>query len=261
MSSKYHQDVTALSHNFVDKDFQSMLYPIDFMQTVYFCPKYRIKEDRILPTNVTLHLFALSGLTMFVCLYMYRTYAMHYIIDQETTLYLFSYYDIFSFSLGLVLNYIIHVVRTRRNILFILNLQEVHRNVNDEKSFKRFAVENWAAFICYISLYISVNIFVTIYLQIPVMEFICGFIIMCFDMNIILASRFIKLLCDKIVLWNGQLKNLKWSDNDSENRCDVIFQDYVNILDCYDMFKSTYHLLVSMSPFFIYSSSSITISH
>ncbi|KAF9406766.1 hypothetical protein HW555_012974 [Spodoptera exigua] len=72
----------------------------------------------------------------------------------------------------------------------------------------------------------------------PFYNIFCGFCITIFDVNMVSAIMLIKLLKDKLVLWNIQIKNVQSMDeSEKKNNCKKVFQSYNDILECYDIYR------------------------
>ncbi|KAF9406763.1 hypothetical protein HW555_012971 [Spodoptera exigua] len=66
-----------------------------------------------------------------------------------------------------------------------------------------------------------------------------------FDTNIVYAIRLIVLLTKKVDLWNNQAQQrLDMEQEDGDNYWKKLFETYVEILECYDLYKKTYKLMI-----------------
>ncbi|KAF9800104.1 hypothetical protein SFRURICE_016981 [Spodoptera frugiperda] len=84
-------------------------------------------------------------------------------------------------------------------------------------------------------------------LKLPVHDFLCGLACLVFDFNLVYAMRLISLLRNKVLLWNCKVKDLlkKVDHTNNDSFCEKMFDTYVNIMDCYDIYIVTYqHLIV-----------------
>ncbi|XP_075985620.1 uncharacterized protein LOC142982821 [Anticarsia gemmatalis] len=63
--------VTIL-HNSIDQDVQTMLYPLNLMQTILFGSKYRIKDGFISPNSGLTNFILLCGNISFILAFLYH---------------------------------------------------------------------------------------------------------------------------------------------------------------------------------------------
>lgn len=94
------RQVKIVFHKLVDKDIQSMLRPLNIVQTVCFCPKYRIKNNIIFPTSRLSNIMSIFGTVMFIFVFLSRIIFFHLterIIEHNNMkfIYFVSYCDFF----------------------------------------------------------------------------------------------------------------------------------------------------------------------
>ncbi|XP_063897098.1 uncharacterized protein LOC135118600 [Helicoverpa armigera] len=116
------------SNNIVDSDVQSMLLPLNLLQNVFFCPKYRIKNDYITPTNLMSNLISSIATLVFIMIYAYRNYLIHFSkMSQLSTAWKYtSYFNGFCYSLGFIMNLVIGIIQSQNSVQFVLTFQNVH---------------------------------------------------------------------------------------------------------------------------------------
>lgn len=232
-------------NNVVDIDVQSMLLPLNLMQYIMFCPKYRIINDCITPNSFISNVISIIVTLVFILLlvicflnsiYFYkRVYA-------STFGYMSSYFDIFFYSFGLTINCVLGIIQSRKSTKFVICIQNVHRFIKNESILKHLIIWNWIIVVVVLCTNVCACIFIGTMNSIPFSSYYACFVLMIFDFNFIYAIRLIKLLENMVLLWStksGDINSLRESD------CEKAFQAYVDILDCYTIFKDCFQLFVS----------------
>lgn len=128
-----------MSNNVVNKNVQSILFPLNLMQNIMFCPKYHIKNNIIGPIGLIHNLVALVGTGTFIYAFFYRLYILYIEKNKEGYLYLqyvLSMFDCGYYTLGLGMIFISGIFNTESFISFVLVFQKIHRFLNDKKKSK-----------------------------------------------------------------------------------------------------------------------------
>ncbi|PZC77047.1 hypothetical protein B5X24_HaOG200696 [Helicoverpa armigera] len=220
----------------IDKDLQSMLLPINLMQNILLSPQYRIKDNLIKTNTLTAILVSFCGVMISIFAFLLRICLTSEAIKQYySSLYIVSKIELVLYSTGFIINYI-SVLRSNKNVLFILKVQDIHRFVNDGIYLKRLIVCNWISVILIFSFDFTIIIYAWVKLELRFYNLICGVSVICFDINFIYAIIFLKLLRNQAELWNIRLKNFSGQSN-GESVCRSMFEAYDNILKCYEMYK------------------------
>lgn len=246
--------VGIVLNELIDKDLQSMILPLNLMQMILMNPKYRIKNEMITPNNLFNKFVLLFGTITFIYAYVYRV--IHE-TDENLKIYQFvnfqhiaTCYDLCYYCVGFVMNFLVNLLQTRKNVTLILTIQKVHRFLNDKTKFKSFINGNWIIVAIIFGFYVIFSIYnYIIYSEIPFYLFFTMFILVNFDANIVYAIRLIKLLEDKVVLLNDQVLN----SNSVELCNERLFQAYIQILKCYEIYKITFQQMVSQNNPYLYN--------
>lgn len=251
MKSKRDED---LRNSVIDKDVQSMLRPLNLMQVLVLNPKYRIKDNLITPNNVLNKFVLVLGAVIFLTAYMYRV--IDIMLDENIKryhaidfLYFASCFDFSFYGGGLIMNFIIHFIQTKKHVKFILIFQEVHRFIHNETNCRLYVMRNWINFGILFGFYIITFLYVYfIHLKTPWHVTFNLMILVTLDSNIIYATRLIDLLTDKVVAWKRQV--LRFHRNGcNEMHCKQMFQTYSQILSCYKIYKNVFQASVSRAYF------------
>lgn len=242
-----------LLNNVVDDDVQSILLPLNLMQYIMVCPKYRIKNDLIFPNSSIFYFVSLLVTLLYISLLWYRNSTMVFFEDFMGAMnftYFISFFDCVFYSVGFTINYAVNLIQTKKFIKFVLTFQKVHRFLHNEYFTKSFIIWNWIIVILSISGYITVFSYFCININAPFYAMLVTYFFIFFDFNIIYAIRILKLLEHKVVLWNIQAtENLETEDINQENYMKKMFQTYVDILESYNLQQVCTQQFVSSSSF------------
>lgn len=239
-----------LMNNYVDKDLQSMLYPLNLTQKYVFCPKYRIENDHIVPVGLVHKLINLCFVIMSLLLFTYRWYT-RYFNKKISEFYKVSdfYTNCLDFSFTLVnilLNNSTMYFKSNDYITFVLKLRDIHRFINNKIGFNRFIVGNWISIVLIFSYAVTFVLSVCIILRLPFHDYMCGFILCSVDLNTVYVIRLIKILKEKVLLWNSlTCKSSIMSDKERSEFYLRMFQAYENILGCFNAYKRSFQIVVS----------------
>lgn len=228
--------------NVIDKDVQSMFLPLNIFQNIILCSKYCIK-DGVITLNTSLRNFiSLLGTILLCALFTYRIYFLFVLND---TMYFSSYFDCIYYCFGFVMNSFINFVQTKNNIAFVLSFQSIHRFLNDKTSFKRFVIQSWAIIFIGLLIYILFFSCLMFRLHVPLFGIICFYSLFSFDFNIIYATRLLKMLEDKVILWNLRAVSFQAANKHDKVNSRKMFEAFVDVLQCDVIFKMCFQQFVS----------------
>lgn len=201
--------IRILSNKIVDKDVQSIFLPLNLMQNIMFCPKYRIKNDQITPNSYVFNFVSMLGTLIFIFLFFSQTYILFVnkdLLGFTTFMLITTFYDGFYYTFGLTINFIVGILYSKKSVKFILTFQRVHRLLNNKTFSERFIVWTWIVGIITF-FYTIIYICIGVYLDVPFFYLYLNYVLICFDVNIFYFIRVIKLLENTIVQWNFQALN------------------------------------------------------
>ena len=240
--------------NTVDKNMQAMLLPLTLTQTVVLSPKFRIKNNVLTPNNGFYKLLLFCGTVLPVSLYCYRMSDLSHdkvvewrIISMQK---IAVYWDAIFDCTGFIFNFFIHLVLSKKNVSLVLTIQKIHRVLNGDDNFQKFTRNNWISMIVVISVFILFFIYNRVlHANLPLYVFITASSPIVFDIDLILAIRYIKLLEVHVVLWNHQILN-QCFDHQNETCRKRLFEVYFQILESYNIYKQIFQVMVSANIYF-----------
>lgn len=248
------------SDKILDKDFQSILYPFHLIHKVLLYPKFNIKRDVILPNSKLTKICSFIVVLFSISFLIGDVYSARVAYHRKTNLktaYVITCCDLFIYGFGLIAYYINNVTKSRRNVSIILKLQAIHRFLGKKHNFNYFTVRNWICLFFFLVLRISCLLYSYFLYQYSIYSLFRHFAVTCFEINIIYASRLLKWLTTEVELWNDQARNLAQIDpNNKPMFCKRMFKAYTRILECYDIYKSTFQIMVRRYHY-IYKNNSI----
>ncbi|XP_063897725.1 uncharacterized protein LOC135118783 [Helicoverpa armigera] len=241
-------NMRILFKNILDKDVQCMLWPLNLMQYMMLCPKYHIKNNLITPNSLISNIISIIATVGFISSSFYRTYEIIYYSVLKSTSFFISfvlYYDCIYYVAGFIMNCAMGILQTKNMVKFVLIFQKIHRFLNDGSLFRRYVIMNWIYFIAALGFF-----FIILMLFVMLFEnwifIIYGYELIFFDLNVVYFIRIIKLLEDKVVLYNKCLLNYEKHTTDESYR-QKIFQVYVDLLECYNILKKCFQQFLSNS--------------
>ncbi|PZC77075.1 hypothetical protein B5X24_HaOG200725 [Helicoverpa armigera] len=243
--------IKRIFRRYIDKDIQKMILPLQMMQTICLNPKFSLKNNFIKPNNIANNLLAVVGVIFFVSLLIYRICDM--MLDENLRryqtvnfLYFATCVDSFFYGCGFIMNFILHFVHTMNNVNIILIFQEIHRHINDKASSNMAVFRNYVIVSMVFAFQTAASIYVYIVYMHPPWYVVCYVLVLIsLDSNIAYSVCFMKLIADKLVLWNAKLL---WSLQHGSHvmRCKKMARAYVQILNCFDVYKNIFELPVSI---------------
>lgn len=229
--------------NKIDEDVQAILLPLNILQYVIISPKYSIKNNTISSNNYIAKISTILCITFSSALYFYHAITM----PSRITLFIkcIHYFDFFFYTIGYLINYTFNNIYSEFNIYCVLNLQNIIRSFKNIR-IKRLIFQNWISVIFMVIIVITMFSLRRIYVpRLSDVDILYWLALICFDINMLYAIRFVNLLKYNAGLWN---KRFKSKDSFDDNVCcDRKFKDYESIVECYKYFKLSFEPLVSIS--------------
>lgn len=241
----------VLMKNTVDKDLQTMLLPLNLIPNIMLSPKYSIRKNLIKPNSIAFHVAGFCAVFIYTSFYVYRIYYINVEIPMNFTApNICCYFDVFFYFYGFFMCFVVSVMKTRTNIEFVLNYQEVHTFFGSRTNIKNFSLWNWISVILIIIWYFGLTVF-SIITGAPIHVCMIDLVIIIIDANTIYATRLIKLLDNVIVLINSEIQSLACFEVGKEN-CKKLFKAYYDIIKCYNILVTSFQQFVSFIAVLIF---------
>ena len=241
--------VKLVSNDTVDKDVQSMLLPLNLMQNIIFYPKYRIKNGVITPNSLFSKIVSMIATLVFIFGFVHFSYTALTTLKglgHPTFMHVVSCYNCIFYCFGVVLNFMIELFRTKRNVQFVLKFQKVHRFINNQSGFNNIIIWTWIIVIVILSIYGIAFTYLNTKIASRFHSNCYVYILIVFDFNIVYITRILRFLENEVVLWNIRDFNPHEIENmHGGNYHNRALQAYVEIMQCYDMFKHIFQEFVS----------------
>ena len=221
------------------------------MQNLFICGKYSIRYNFITSNSRRYNFIGIFVAVTFRCIIIIQLMISiaHWKGKESTAIGWCNFFDIFFFSIGLIINYCSNIINCNDHAILVLKIQHVHRVLKiDGKVLKDLVISNWA----YV---IALNIFYFIIIAYygwffafgNILDLISGYCTISLDINIVYAIFVINLLKRTLNEW---IKNVQESGNveilSNDSYLAVMYDLYLNILKAFKIFQKTFRLLVSM---------------
>lgn len=246
-----HYRVEILLNNLVDKDVQSIFLPFNVLQAITLCPKYRIKDNFITPNSLSSNISSLIATIIIIFLHIYRFNILYYASDTPETMKNSLIFVLCYYSVGHVIFYINSVRHSNRNVILVLTFQKIFRFLNNAsaKHTKRFTEWNWVIVFSILSTLPVVSfIFISYfwYVMNAPLHHLIILTSVAFDVSKIYAIRLLKLFEIKVNSWNEQAANVENFEHDDEELLNQkLFEAFVDIMRCFEIFQTSFRHLVS----------------
>lgn len=236
--------------NVIDKDLQSILKPLNLMQALFLSPKYKIRDDVIIKTNLNLYSLVIIVAISITHLYCFsKDLSLMNLTIFSFALKISSVLNAFKVFFGVLLNFYINCYHRDDNVRFILKLQNAFRILKIDSS--KFIKNNWFAILflnCFYFLWLMSYSHQSGFFR--WWKIITLFSVMLFDFNVLHASRLLSLLRRLLQTWIEEVNSSGYI-RESDNEANWIrrFNVFMDILKAYRLFDKTFKVLVSNKLF------------
>lgn len=237
------EDNSSPVDNILGKDLQSVLKPMNMMLDMFFCSKYRIRNNIISSNSVFYDIISIVASVTFLLGFFYCTLGTFSInfYGFEYVLQLSKWY---TFSLFVFLNILkccANIIQKRSNMLFVLRVHDIYRILEINESFKHFIIPNWASVItlnCFHIFWMFYSYFM--FRSMGFTNIFISYCFICVDMYILDAICLTKLLTKPLKNWVKMVQKSQCVQN-SQNDCywKTMYKVYVQILEAYKIFEKT----------------------
>lgn len=234
----------------IDKQLQSILKPLNFMQTFVFSDKYKIKANVVTPNGIRHSFLSLFGFLIVTFIHVY-SFTQNCNFDLKNTLifviWLGYVIDVLTDGIGYFLNYYTNIKNRQNNVLLVLKLQNAYKILKIDG--RKHVQKNWASIAVVIWFYIIYDcVFWYTVLNFNVVDLLITNLYITFDINIIYASRLLNLLSCFLEMWIKTVNGLGYSEEfDDETNWIKIFDVFMNVFEAYQLIEETFKSFVSIT--------------
>ena len=238
-------------YNKLEKDIKRLVYSFNYPLNIFLTSKYEVKNNHIYATGPKYHIFAFCLMLSLNALCFFRIFVAE---EKNKTQ---QKYDIF--SIPTIINFVTYIIgfntmflldymHKNNNISLILVIQTIYRTIDFSKSIGSFIFWNWISTIRIIFVHIFLNIVyyrtLTSFDIGLIIDDICDVMCMPFDLNFVIAIRFIILLKNYLDKWIEDLVTMS-KGNFNNDEYLKMFEIYGKILKAYCLYNEIFQVLVS----------------
>lgn len=251
-SNKLHKNfhVEMLLRNYLEKDLQEVLVPLNLMQHFCFSSRCVIQDNFITPKNMKSIIISIIGTVAFGIIFMFKLVPLYMTSDHSLNIFFLriSQFDVLFYISGLILNIVLTIYQSPNIVAMILKICDVHYVLNDEKELKKVKIMNWVMFGLLVYTY-GTDLIYYLMRRMNAVYIMCVMILWSFDANLLYARGVVALIGHKLDLWTREIKKyaeMDSNDNDeSKDRLKVI-NSYFDIVDAFNLFKNVFQVMVSI---------------
>ncbi|XP_037298940.1 uncharacterized protein LOC119190675 [Manduca sexta] len=246
--SELEKTVDILLNNAIGKDIQSIMRPLNLIQNIYCAPKYRIKDNFIIPNGIYENLISFSAVLalLIICVSNIAFSSCPIKILSADLICISDVLNEVISLMGFIINSWVSITQSNNNVQLLLLLQTNHRLMEfAERDVSLLKISNWIKVIALYSCSLGVYTSLHMYFHIPYIHTVFfDVIVLCFDMNMVYAIFIMKLIVKNLIHWH---KEIQKPENALILYKDRMFHLYMNIMLAYKLFKKAFQLLVSSS--------------
>ena len=239
--------------NLVVKELQSVLKPMNMMQAVFFCAKYKIRDNMIMTNSVSYNVFSIFAMFIVTCGCYYFTFESPLRNDEmgiKFYQHLVKVYIFIVICFGTFLNYCSNIMQRHSNILFVMKIQAIYTKIEINEVLKRVIIPNWISVLAldfYHIMYIAFSYFIIDFLGLKMGLSFTTYVWLSYDMNVFYATRVMKILTETVKSWVKKVKNYEDVEHSqNEDYWKTMFDVYLEILEAYKLYGKTFHHLVCL---------------
>lgn len=244
-----------LLNNYLDKQFQAMMLPLNICYYIYLSPKYLILDNFITPNNSVMNLMNILSCLSMSMVYAYRIVTWSFGgIELNSSISFAMMIDWCFFSIGFVINSISNIANSEKNVRMLVKLHTIYSIKRDKNLIKWNTRLNWIYFIGVVTFYVTIIIYsLYVYGLSLALEIIHTFILMYFDLNVVYDIRLITIIRHELESWVSAVNSdhgnyLDSSTNEESRSADSnwikMFDVYTHILEAYKIYTEVVQSVV-----------------
>lgn len=231
----------------IDKDLQLMLKPLNVIQALFLCAKYKIRDSIIITNNVHRNLWSIASMLILTAFHFHSVYFnIKFKHPKQLSTFIQSLFLALGFVVGLkmVLNYYLTMKHRHENVMLLLKLQNVHRNIQIDG--RKYTKANFAAVVALNCFYFFWMLLQCCAFKLYWWEYITIYSLLLLDINVLYAARILNLLRRHLEIW---IKKVNGSGNDGDSESETfwvkMFNSFVDCFDAYQLLKKIFEVIVS----------------
>nr|WCC57744.1 gustatory receptor 32 [Papilio dardanus] len=245
-----------LLDNFIEKDIQMFLRPLNLLHYVCITTKYSIKYNFITSNNRLTNSITLLSSVIFITTYFTMIFINNDIFELDSVMLILLIVNYFISAFGYLLNAAMNIIQSDIHVNFIIIIKNIKKFITNDIHCKKIMIINWIYVIVTFLFY-----FVIVLIHIKISNFYLSYaflviILLIYDLNTIYMIRIIKLLRVLVVSWGSELKDkqLNIADEKDEAReklyWDTKRKSFSVIIDASNIYKElceiqiSYHIVI-----------------
>lgn len=247
-------------YNFIDKQFQDMLWPLHVVSDIMLLPNFNMRDGYV-TANSRVQNFKAFLLTIGLITIAYFRFKKSFVLDNDIDLsFSFTmigvYFDFLYYSSSFIFFFISNAFNSTNYVSLVLSLQRALRNLrckeNVNNIMNSLTFGNRASMISIPAYYVFCFVTNGVFTLGAVLNFIP---LLYFDVSVICTIRMIYIIKDELTIWVDELSSnveqLK-TNEDVEINEKILFSSYRYILDAYQFFMKVSKVPVCMSHIIFY---------
>ncbi|XP_064292771.1 uncharacterized protein LOC128679827 [Plodia interpunctella] len=156
----------VLLSNFIDEDFQNMLYPLNLMQILFFNQKFRIKNNFITSNNFLQNVVIVFGFIFYTFVFMTRFFLRYNKgVDID-----FNLISLICNIVGFSMNCIMTILHTNINIDLVLIIYKINTHQRGKIDLRNITFWNWV--LCFIIIFSFIIVISLIFFLNPIYTYV-----------------------------------------------------------------------------------------
>lgn len=235
----------ALLNNYIENDTKIIFYPLYFIQILILSPKFIIRDNFIYPIGKRFKITIAFLLAFVFVLYIYSVIYLHDFVeiykDHRLLALLLSSYGIVNYFETVSL-FILNVIHNKNNILLILNIQTLNKDIDiGEKCKMSFLLWNWICYMSIVCMELLMILFNYMYYRTNFADMITEFLNMTFTLNFVYVIRIIILLNIYMMKFHKNILIVEnYQGRDNRKKIDI----YQKLMEVYTLWRKISHVLV-----------------
>lgn len=230
--------------NYLDEDFQNMLFPLNLFQFVVFQQRYKIHNGFITPNSVRAEVKSLCGVILMVSLYIYTQLRIAFSVSNISMKFLGT---IHGFNLVMCIIHclvllVTNITKKIDSVNLVLRIKEASE-IMGCKQYRAFKNQNW--------LFVAVILFLHFCLVPVTWNMTNTFYVMTkisflyFYANIVYAVRIIVFLVHLLKFWRKEIINCHLTGSIEQTH--VLYRAFLCIHEAFNICKDIFRISVSIT--------------